>query len=64
MEAMADIGVHAGDKYEEATVACLAGGTGPELQQDGEDETSNEVGEKLSTKFYEDVVKRLGNIQV
>ncbi|KAG6009904.1 hypothetical protein E4U21_001006 [Claviceps maximensis] len=60
---MADIGAQMGEKYEEATVTCLAGGTGLGLQAE-EDEAEDEVAEKLSTRFYQDVVKRLANIQV
>ncbi|KAG5922102.1 hypothetical protein E4U42_005601 [Claviceps africana] len=63
VDAAAEVGAHMGEKYEEATVACLAGGTGLGLQA-GEDETSDEVAEKLSTKLYDDVVKRLAEIKV
>lgn len=67
VDAMADVGAHVGEKFEEATLACLSGGTGLGLragEDETGDETSDEVAEKLSTKLYEDVVKRLGNIQV
>ncbi|KAL3953728.1 hypothetical protein ACCO45_011684 [Purpureocillium lilacinum] len=52
-----------GEKYEEATRACLAGGEALGLRE-GDDETDDEVAERLSMRYYEDVVKKLGSIVV
>ncbi|KAJ6444812.1 hypothetical protein O9K51_03212 [Purpureocillium lavendulum] len=60
---IADVGAEMGEKYEEATRACLAGGEALGLKE-GDDETDDEVAERLSVRYYEDVVKRLGSIVV
>ncbi|UNI21338.1 hypothetical protein JDV02_007337 [Purpureocillium takamizusanense] len=60
---VADLGAEMGEKYEEATRACLAGGASLGLR-DGDDETDDEVAERLSMRYYEDVVKKLGSIAV
>lgn len=60
---VAAVGANMGEKFEEATRKCLAGGKGLGLK-DGDDETADEVAERLSMKFYDDVVKRLGAVVV
>ncbi|QPH12770.1 hypothetical protein C2857_005062 [Epichloe festucae Fl1] len=64
VDTVADIGAQVGEKYEQATVACLAGAEEPGPQGSEEDETADEVDEKLSGSFYDHVVKTLGNIIV
>ncbi|PFH55318.1 hypothetical protein XA68_10123 [Ophiocordyceps unilateralis] len=62
-DSVAGVGAETGRRFEEATRTCLAGG--PELGlQPGDDETRDEVAESLSTRYYEGVVKRLGEIVV
>ncbi|KAF4990676.1 hypothetical protein FGRMN_8348 [Fusarium graminum] len=60
---VAAVGADMGERYEDATRKCLAGGGELGLRE-GDDETRDEVAEKLSRKFYEDVVKRLESIVV
>ncbi|KAH6984856.1 prion-inhibition and propagation-domain-containing protein [Ilyonectria sp. MPI-CAGE-AT-0026] len=60
---VAAIGADMGEKFEEATRKCLAGGKELGLK-DGDDETADEVAERLSMKFYDDVVKRLEAVVV
>ncbi|KAL4724883.1 hypothetical protein ACLX1H_008330 [Fusarium chlamydosporum] len=55
---VAAVGADMGERFEDATRKCLAGGEELGLKE-GDDETQDEVAEKLSMKFYEDVVKRL-----
>ncbi|KAK2589979.1 hypothetical protein QQS21_012344 [Conoideocrella luteorostrata] len=62
-ESIADVGAEIGEKYEEATKTCLAGGRELGIQN-GDDETTDKVAEELSVRFYEDVVKKLGNIVI
>lgn len=62
-DSIGDVGAEMGQRFEEATRACLAGG--PELGlYPGEDETADDVAERLSVRFYEDVVKKLGEVVV
>ncbi|KAM4055233.1 prion-inhibition and propagation domain-containing protein [Hirsutella rhossiliensis] len=62
-ESIGAVGAEMGQRFEGATRACLAGG--PELGlHPGEDETADEVAERLSVRYYEDVVKRLGEVVV
>ncbi|KAF5681109.1 hypothetical protein FHETE_140 [Fusarium heterosporum] len=60
---VAAVGADMGERYEDATRKCLAGGEQLGLRE-GDDETQDEVAENLSRKFYEDVVKRLEYIVV
>ncbi|KAF7551619.1 hypothetical protein G7Z17_g4878 [Cylindrodendrum hubeiense] len=60
---VAAVGADMGEKFEEATRKCLAGGEELGLKN-GDDETADEVAERLSMKFYEDVVKRLEAVVV
>ncbi|WKT48772.1 Prion-inhibition and propagation, HeLo domain [Fusarium oxysporum f. sp. vasinfectum] len=60
---VAAVGADMGERFEDATRKCLAGGKDLGLN-DGDDETRDEVAEKLSMKFYEDVVKRLEGVVV
>ncbi|KAI9167509.1 ABC transporter G family member [Paramyrothecium foliicola] len=60
-EQVADIGAGMGEKFEAAARACLTGGEELGLAA-GDDETVDEVAEKLSMRFYEDVVKKLEGI--
>ncbi|RDA91918.1 hypothetical protein CP533_1288 [Ophiocordyceps camponoti-saundersi (nom. inval.)] len=62
-DSIAGIGAETGWRFEEATRTCLAGGVELGLQP-GDDETRDEVAERLSAKYYEGVVKRLGDIVV
>ncbi|KAH6679568.1 prion-inhibition and propagation-domain-containing protein [Halenospora varia] len=58
-----EIGANMGEIYETATLKCLAGG--PQLGiEDNEDETNDTIAAKLSMAFYEDVVKKLGDVKV
>ncbi|QLI71667.1 uncharacterized protein G6M90_00g086100 [Metarhizium brunneum] len=58
-ERMADVGGEMGEKFEDAVRTCLGGGNRLGLHQGRED-----AAEKLSTTFYENVVKKLGQIAV
>ncbi|POR37883.1 Uncharacterized protein TPAR_01908 [Tolypocladium paradoxum] len=60
---IADVGAEMGEKFEEATRTCLAGGAELGLRP-GDDETADEAAERLSMRYYEDVVKKLGEIVV
>ncbi|KAH7143898.1 prion-inhibition and propagation-domain-containing protein [Dactylonectria macrodidyma] len=62
-ERIAAVGADMGERFEEATRKCLAGGKELGLQ-DGDDETADDVAERLSMRFYEDVVKRLEAVVV
>lgn len=58
-----DVGAEMGEKFEEATRRCLVGGSDLGLKQ-GDDETADDVAERLSMKFYDEVVKKLADIVV
>lgn len=58
-----EIGASMGQKFEEATRTCLAGGEHSGLASD-DDETSDKVVAELSMGFYVDVVQKLGEIRV
>ncbi|KAM5372873.1 hypothetical protein ACJZ2D_007330 [Fusarium nematophilum] len=60
---VAAIGADMGERFEDATRKCLAGGEDLGLRS-GDDETEDEVAERLSMKFYEAVVKRLEEVVV
>lgn len=60
---IADIGANMGQRFEEATRRCLTGEHELGLRK-GDDETADEVAEKLSMRFYEDVVKTLEEVTV
>ncbi|KAH6890534.1 prion-inhibition and propagation-domain-containing protein [Thelonectria olida] len=62
-ERVAAVGADMGEKFEEATRKCLAGGEDLGLRI-GDDEAADEVEERLSVRFYEDVVKRLEEVVV
>lgn len=62
-ERIADIGAEMGEKFEDAIKTCLIGEQ--ELgQQEGDEEATDKVAEKLSVRFYEEVVKRLGQVVI
>lgn len=58
-----DIGASMGEKFENATRRCIAGGEQLGLVEGG-DETSDAVAANLSMAFYENVVQQLGSIRV
>ncbi|KAF4626162.1 hypothetical protein G7Y89_g12002 [Cudoniella acicularis] len=58
------IGANMGEMYETATVKCLAGGTELGIEDTDDETTSDTVAAKLSMTFYEEVVKKLGDIKV
>ncbi|KAI8314995.1 hypothetical protein K4K59_001983 [Colletotrichum sp. SAR11_240] len=60
---MVEIGASLGEVFEHATRKCIVGGDQLGLA-DGEVETDDAVAAKLSMKFYEDVVKKLGGVRV
>jgi hypothetical protein len=60
---MQDVGANMGEMYEIATGKCIAGGAELGIGE-AEDERSDLVAAKLSMAFYEDVVKKLGDVKV
>jgi hypothetical protein len=58
-----EVGSNMGEMYERATGKCLSGGSELGIL-DTDDETSDAVAAKLSMAFYEDVVKKLGDVKV
>ena len=62
-ERIADVGANMGELYESATKKCIAGGKELGIEE-SDDETSDEVAARLSMAFYEDVVKRLGDVRI
>ncbi|RFN50930.1 hypothetical protein FIE12Z_4783 [Fusarium flagelliforme] len=60
---VAAVGADMGERFEDATRKCLAGGEELGLRE-GDDETQDEVAERLSMKFFEDVVERLEEVVV
>lgn len=58
-----EIGARMGEKFENATRRCIAGGEELGLVEGG-DETSDAVAANLSMAFYENVVQQLGSIRV
>ncbi|KAM0436014.1 hypothetical protein ACHAPT_002906 [Fusarium lateritium] len=62
-ERVAAVGADMGERFEDATRRCLAGGEELGLRE-GDDETEDEVAERLSIKFYKEVVKRLEDVIV
>lgn len=60
---IAEIGTNMGEIFEEATKRCISGGRELGLDET-EDETDDAVAAKLSMAFYEDVVKKLGDVKV
>ena len=52
-----------GEIYENAMRRCIAGGKELGIDE-ADDETNDAVGAKLSMAFYEDVVKKLGDVKV
>jgi hypothetical protein len=60
---IADVGANMGEMYESATRKCISGGNELGVLE-SDDETSDAVAAKLSMAFYEDVVKRLGDVKV
>jgi hypothetical protein len=58
-----EVGSNMGEMYEKATAKCLAGGTELGILET-DDETSDAVAAKLSMAFYEDVVKKLGDVKI
>lgn len=62
-ESVADVGANMGEVFEEATRKCIAGGKDLGIRE-GDDETSDAVAASLGFHFYEDVVKKLGDVNV
>ncbi|UKZ95589.1 uncharacterized protein TrAFT101_010419 [Trichoderma asperellum] len=62
-ERVADLGAEMGEKFEEAARRCLLGERELGLEP-GDDETADEVAERLSVRYYDDVVKKLAEIVV
>jgi serine/threonine protein kinase len=60
---VADVGANMGEVYEEAMRRCIAGGRELGVEEH-DDETSDSVAARLSMAFYEDVVKKLGDVRV
>jgi hypothetical protein len=60
---IADVGANMGEIYESATRKCIAGGRELGIEE-SDDETNDAVAARLSMAFYEDVVKRLGDVKV
>ncbi len=60
---MQDIGANMGEVYEISAKKCIAGGVELGIGE-MEDETDDVVAAKLSMAFYEDVVKKLGDVKV
>jgi hypothetical protein len=60
---VAEVGASMGEMYETATWKCIAGGSELGIG-DNDDETSDAVAASLSMAFYEDVVKKLGDVKV
>lgn len=58
-----ELGAAMGGMYEIATAKCIAGGLELGIG-DMEDERNDAVAAKLSMAFYEDVVKKLGDVRV
>ena len=58
-----ELGASMGEVYEHATRKCIAGGLEFGVGEH-DDETDDVVASKLSMKFYEDVVKKLGDVKV
>lgn len=58
-----EVGSNMGEMYERATMKCLAGGSELGILET-DDETTDAVAAKLSMAFYEDVVKKLGDVKV
>jgi hypothetical protein len=62
-DSLAALGAACGRIYQEAARRCVSGGADLGLT-DGEDETDDGVAAKLGMRFYEDVVKRLGEVKI
>lgn len=60
---MQAVGANLGEMYETATKKCIAGGVELGIGE-MEDERNDTVAAKLSMAFYEDVVKKLGDVRV
>ncbi|PTB62542.1 hypothetical protein BBK36DRAFT_1172307 [Trichoderma citrinoviride] len=61
---MADVGAEMGVRFEGAAKRCLMGEGELGLGAGDDDETGDEVAERLSERYYEDVVKELAGIVV
>jgi serine/threonine protein kinase len=60
---IADVGANMGEVFEEAARKCISGGKELGIE-DTDDEMNDAVAAKLSMSFYEDVVKKLGDVRV
>lgn len=60
---IADVGANMGELFENATRTCISGGKELGIDE-SDDETSDAVAAKLSMGFYENVVKKLGDVKV
>jgi len=58
-----ELGMNMGEIYEGAVERCLAGGKGLGIEN-SDDESCDHVAAKLSRTFFEDVVKKLGDIHI
>ena len=62
-ERMLEVGANMGEMYEMATRKCIAGGVELGIAE-SDDETKDVVATRMSMVFYEDVVKKLGDVKV
>ncbi|KAK3990252.1 prion-inhibition and propagation-domain-containing protein [Cladorrhinum sp. PSN332] len=60
---ISELGACMGERYETAAQKCIAGGKELGLSE-SDDETNDDVAARLSMVLHEEVVKRLGEIQV
>jgi hypothetical protein len=58
-----EVGANMGELYEAATKKCIAGGMELGIRE-VEDERSDASASRMSMVFYEDVVKKLGDVRV
>ena len=62
-ERVRGVGAEMGEVFEEATRRCVAGGRELGVEE-MEDEGIDAVAARLGMAFYEDVVKKLGDVRV
>ncbi|TAQ83963.1 hypothetical protein B7494_g7713 [Chlorociboria aeruginascens] len=62
-EMVRGVGANMGEVFEEATGRCIAGGKELGVEEEG-DEMGDKGAAVLGMRFYEDVVKRLGDVKV
>jgi len=62
-EMISSVGAEMGEVFEDAMRICVKGGEELGIGE-GEDEMGDGVAGRLGMKFYEDIVKRLGDVRV